>query len=388
MKYAIISDVHANVEALNRALADAARCGATRAVCLGDVVGYGPQPAKALARVRKSCSLVVAGNHDDAVSGRGRADLFNGLAADAVTRHREALSSDDRAWLKSLPYVGKIRGAILAHGDFVDPPKFYYVDDADGAAANFEATDAQLMFVGHTHTPALAVVGDSGTVHLAAPQDFTLEPNKRYIVNPGSVGYPRENNGSCQSSYVIYDSDEKTVEFRFLPFSVASVMQRGRAPGRRRAGLLLAAGALVAALAAALAFALRPAPKAKTVTQTVTKTVTETNVVEVVKADDPALFVAEKTLDLKSSDRKVRANLALDPGPVEMTIEFRDARGQAFGAPFVQTVKKSARQTQVVPEGAAKAVFTVRKASRDDRPVVKSFAPSAEGANAKRKKEN
>ena len=384
MRYAILSDVHANVEALDRALADAARCGATRTVCLGDVVGYGPQPAKAVARVRQACSLVLAGNHDDAVSGRGRADLFNGLAADAVARHREALSSEDRAWLKSLPYTGKIRGALLAHGDFVDPPKFYYVDDEEGAAVNFEATDAQLMFVGHTHTPALAVVGDSGAVHLAPPQDFTLEPNKRYIVNPGSVGYPRECDGSCRSSYVIYDSDAQTVEFRFLPFSVASVMQRGPASGRRRLVWLLAAAAGAAALAAALAFALRPAPK--TVTRTVTKTVTETNFVAVASADDPALLLAEKTLTLRPEDRKVRANLSLGPGPADLTVEFRDARGQALGTPFRQTVKESHRRTLSVPAGAAQALFAVRRPSRDAPAAVKSFAPTAEGAKTKNAK--
>ena len=90
MRYAIVSDIHANAEALRRVLADARQNGATRVVCLGDVVGYGPLPKETLELVRKSASLVLAGNHDDAVSGRGGADAFNGLAADAVTRHREA----------------------------------------------------------------------------------------------------------------------------------------------------------------------------------------------------------------------------------------------------------------------------------------------------------
>ena len=371
MRYAIVSDIHANAEALRRVLADARQNGATRVVCLGDVVGYGPLPKETLELVRKSASLVLAGNHDDAVSGRGGADAFNGLAADAVTRHREALSAGDVAWLKALPYVGKIDGAIAAHGDFVDPPTFYYVDDVEGAKANFAATNAQLMFVGHTHVPALAVVGDSGTVHLTTPQDFTLEPNKRYIVNPGSVGYPREENGVCRSSYVLYDSSARTVEFRFLPFSVASVMPRGKAVGRRRRILFAVTAAIAAIGAAAIAFALKPASR------TVTKTVTETRIVEVEKPEDPSLLLARRELTLKPGDRRVRANLRLDPGPAELVIEFRDANGGAVGTPFRRTIKESYRQSHKVPDGAIAATFTVRKVSGDCAPRIVAFAPTA-----------
>ena len=142
MRYALVSDIHANVEALRRVLADATQNGVNRVVCLGDVVGYGPLPAETLSLVRKTAVVVLAGNHDDAVSGRGSAEAFNGLAADAVTRHREALSSDDLAWLRALPYTCELDGAVAAHGDLVDPPKFFDVDDAEGAAANFAATVA------------------------------------------------------------------------------------------------------------------------------------------------------------------------------------------------------------------------------------------------------
>ncbi len=367
MRYAVISDIHANAEALRRVLRDAAQNGVQSVICLGDVVGYGPLPAETLTLVRRSAELTIAGNHDDAVSGRGDAAAFNGLAADAVTRHREALSSEQLDWLKSLPYVGEIDGAILAHGDFVDPPKFYYVDDAEGAAANFAATSAQLMFVGHTHVPALGVVGNSGTAHFTGPQDFTLEPNKRYVVNPGSVGYPREANGVCQSSYVLYDSTARTVEFRYLPFSVASVMQRGASRRRRRVAILVAATLGAAALAGVAAFALRPA------TKTVTKT--ETRVVD--KADDPALLVQRRELTLKPGDGRVRANLTLENGPAELTIEFRRADGERLGTLLRNTVKASSRTGYKIPDGAIAAIFTVRRATTNDVVEVSAFAPSA-----------
>ncbi|MBQ6137338.1 MAG: metallophosphoesterase family protein, partial [Kiritimatiellae bacterium] len=219
MRYAVISDLHANEQALRHTLDDIARQGADRIVCLGDVVGYGPLPVETVALARRRCDVVLAGNHDDAVSGRGDASSFINLAGDAVERHRDALSREDRAWLASLPYTCELEGAVAAHGDVADPEKFYYVDSPEDAVANFNATDAQLVFVGHTHEPAIFVVGRSGTALRAPAQDFTIEDHKRYIVNPGSVGYPREAGGECHSSYVIYDSSARTVTFRYLPFS-------------------------------------------------------------------------------------------------------------------------------------------------------------------------
>ena len=366
MRYAIVSDIHANVEALRRVLADAASAGAGRVVCLGDVVGYGPQPAEAVALVRRASAVVLAGNHDDAVSGRGDASAFSGLAADAVTRHREALSAEDRAWLRGLPYVGRVGKAVAAHGDFVDPPKFYYVDDEDGAAANFDARPEQLMFVGHTHAPAIAVVGDSGVARMTSAQDFALEPNKRYIVNPGSVGYPRVGKGFCQSSYVVYDDEDGTVEFRYVPFAVESVMARGRSTARRRRAVLAAVALAAGAAAAAVVMATRPDPEKETV------------VVEVEKAEDPALLLAERELTLRPGDRKVRANLLLDPGPAEMSVEFRGPGGETVGTPFRQTVQKSYRKAHKVPEGAVAAIFAVRRPSADCPARVDSLTPSAE----------
>ena len=225
MKYAVISDVHANLQALETVLKDAEAQGAEKVVCLGDVVGYGPLPAETLRRVRSAAETVIAGNHDDAVSGRISADDFIDLAADAVKRHRQALSEEELAWLKSLPYTAELEGAIAAHGDFTDSPAFNYMMDGSTVSANLKATDAQLMFVGHTHVPGVYLVGRSGKIYRIDPEDFTLEDHKRYIVNPGSVGYPRENKGQCYSSYVLYDSTQHTIQFRLLPFTVASVMQ-------------------------------------------------------------------------------------------------------------------------------------------------------------------
>jgi predicted phosphodiesterase len=358
VKYAVISDVHANLAALQNVLADAKAQGVEKVVCLGDVVGYGPLPAETVALARKECFMVLAGNHDDAVSGRGDASTFVDLAKEAVARHRAALSEDDLAWLRSLPYTCTLDKAVAAHGDVFDPPKFYYILDENGAEANFAKTDARLVFVGHTHEPAIFLTGRSGAVYKTAPQDFTIEDHKRYIVNPGSVGYPRESSGKCFSSYVLYDSVERTVTFRYLPFQVSSVMQRGevKKPLGKRFVAAIAAG--VALIVAIVVWALVP------------------KTIEVV--DDPALVVAEKSIPIDPDLRHVSANIALAKGsdPVQLRIVFESPSGEIVGMESL-TVKQSSRKGVRIPEGTARARFTALKARSEDAPDIQFFAPAA-----------
>jgi len=358
VKYAIISDVHANLAALQNVLADAKAQGVEKIVCLGDVVGYGPLPSETVALARKECFAVLAGNHDDAVSGRGDASTFIALAKEAVERHRAALSEEDVEWLKSLPYTCTLDNAVAAHGDVFDPPKFYYILDEKGAEANFAKSNARLVFVGHTHEPAIFLTGRSGAVYKTDPQDFTIEDHKRYIVNPGSVGYPRESGGKCFSSYVLYDSTEGTVVFRYLPFQVSSVMQRGET--KRTIGKLL-----VAAIAAGVALVVAIA-----VWALVPKTI------EVV--DDPALVVAEKSMPIDPDLRHVSANITLARGsdPVQMRIVFESPSGAVVGVESL-TVKQSSKKGVRIPEGTARARFTAIKTRPEDSPSVVFFSPSA-----------
>ena len=366
MRYAIISDIHANESALRHALEDATAQGAETVVCLGDVVGYGPLPKETLALVRRSAAITLAGNHDDAVSKRQDADGFIDLAGEAVKRHREALDTNGLSWLRTLPYDCRIEGAIAAHGDFTDPKSFNYIDDEASAEANFAATDAQLMFVGHTHVPGFFLTGQSGKVYRLNPQDFSLEDGKRYIVNPGSVGYPRESDGTCHSSYVLYDTSDRSVRFRLLPFSVASVMQRGQNP-RRRLGLIVASIVLVlAALVGALIARSRMQPEIRTVT-----------VEKPMPADRP-LVLAEKSLTLGTKAAFVRGNLRLEKGsaPVTLQVAFKSSEGKVLGE-STTTVKGSARQRIKVPGGAISAHFTVSRQRTGETPKIRSFAPAA-----------
>lgn len=216
MRYAIVSDIHANFTAWRTVLADIADIRADQIICLGDVVGYGPQPVAVLESVYRTVHVTLMGNHDAAVCGRLDPGLFQPHARAAVLRHRAQLSAAGIAWLERLPLVLTAPEFRCAHGDFSNPPAFYYILDEQDACPSWQATREPLLFAGHTHLPGIHVSGPSGRAHFLEPRDFTLEPGKRYIVNPGSVGYPRT--GPFRSSYCLYDDQAGTVVFRQLPF--------------------------------------------------------------------------------------------------------------------------------------------------------------------------
>jgi len=241
MRYAIISDVHANEAALRSVLTDAADARADKIICLGDVLGYGPDPVAALELIYRRAHVCLAGNHDDAVSRRFPTEDFTDFAAAAVERHRKALSQEAIDWLRRLPYTCEFDDFACTHGDFSDPKHFNYILEPQDAMPSWEERSEQLLFVGHTHQPGIFVIGGSGTPHLLHGADFTLEDGKRYIVNPGSVGYPRS--GVCRSCYCIYDDQSRSVFFRTLPFDLESYAAKMHGQGLNEAPWMLARAA-------------------------------------------------------------------------------------------------------------------------------------------------
>lgn len=377
MVYAIISDVHANEIALSAVLKDARQCGAGRIVCLGDVVGYGPEPEKTASAVRTLCTATIAGNHDDAVSGRLDASDFIDLAADAVLRHREALSDENMSWLKGLPYTYRGRSFICAHGDFTSPQTFEYVTDESEAARNFAATGEQLMFVGHSHVPGIFLTGASGRVYSLPPTDFTLEDGKRYIVNPGSVGYPRTDGRICESTYVLYDDVERTVSFRRIPFTVRSVMQTGRNPRRIGKRTIAAIAAAAAAAAGAAAWLLAPEERVETVTEVLTNNVTKvverqvTNVVAIASVD------RTERMDVPQGAKRVGmvARLSRGSPPAQLQLAFTDAGGRTLWEER-WTVKKSKTASLKVPEGTTSATLSGGRTDGSEPATFDTFSLS------------
>ena len=224
MRYAIISDVHANAAALRAVLVDAQDLNAEKVICLGDVLGYGPDPVPALEEIYSRVHVCLAGNHDDAVCGRRTTEDFNDFAAAAVARQRKSLTAEAMAWLRQLPYTYATSDFACAHGDFSDPESFCYIQDPEDALPSFEGRAEQLLFVGHTHKPGVIVLKGDEELLAYDPMDFRLEEGQRYVVNVGSVGYPRS--GFCRSYYCIYDDAARTVYFRSLPFDLEGYREK------------------------------------------------------------------------------------------------------------------------------------------------------------------
>ncbi len=228
-KIAILGDIHANLDALNVVLADCREQGVEEFLCTGDVVGYNACPHECIEIIRDIGCPVMMGNHDYYV-GCEKLNLndFNPNAAAVVRWTREQLSEEDLDWLRALPFTRTAKGVTLVHATNDRPALFGYVFDNLQADANFTAQKTPLSFHGHTHCPMIYEKSMQGVFRID-PQDFKLQMGRKYFINVGSVGQPRD--GDPRATYVIYDSVAKTVTFRRLPYDIAAAQARIRAAG-------------------------------------------------------------------------------------------------------------------------------------------------------------
>lgn len=218
MRYAIVSDLHANAQAWNAVLTDIGSNKVERILCLGDLVGYGPDPVKVMESVHRHVHALVLGNHDAVVCGKMAPDTFNARARQMILWTQTQVGRRAREFLGSLPLTLTGPGFRCAHGGFANPAAFDYILEPQDAAANWHAAPEPLLLVGHSHTPGIFVLGHSGVPRAVEAQDFSLEPGKRYIVNVGSVGSPRD--GDTRACYVLFDDATGNVVFRRIPFDL------------------------------------------------------------------------------------------------------------------------------------------------------------------------
>lgn len=222
MRFAIFGDIHANLEALQAVLADAEANSCTHYVCLGDIVGYNANPHECLEIVRSMECPVVKGNHDEQASILDSLEGFNPLAEEAINWTRENLSEDDKQWLRELRMVRQVRDYTIVHATLDTPHKWGYVFNQLDAAASFTYQHTALCFYGHTHAPR-AYVRDE-TVH-AVPLDILhIEPGKKYFINVGSVGQPRD--GDWHAAYCIYHADKNYVELRRIEYDIFTAQDK------------------------------------------------------------------------------------------------------------------------------------------------------------------
>lgn len=275
MRCAVLSDIHGNYEALTAVMRDIDRFTVEQRVsvdavwCLGDIVGYGPQPRECVQMIREICSVCVAGNHDWAAIGKLDLDEFTGVAANSAEWTSAQLSPQDRIYLRGLPELVSAGEFTVTHGSPMNPI-WEYLTSAAAATPNFGAFETPYCLVGHTHVPTIFLLADDvrpaptpppiltearasgfhpGDSDLASFPDIEAIPlsasalcehitpapglwlvpeHRRAIINPGSVGQPRD--GDPRAAYMIFDSD-LGFEFRRVEYDVATTQLKMQEQG-------------------------------------------------------------------------------------------------------------------------------------------------------------
>ena len=240
MRCAVMSDAHANPLALKTALADARRRRCRKFFFLGDTTGYGYAVKETLHLIRENFDVVLMGNHDSACVGlEPWLEVHANRNYHVDLMHREELEEEEIRWLRNLPYLHVEGEAAFAHGDFTNPPAWNYIFGPQEAAASLAFRKERIFFCGHTHHAAAWEMDETGSVHFfypmreekqAASKTFPIKPGTRYVVNVGSVGYPR-----CDfcSTYVIYDTESQRLTFRRLPIDIPAYAEKLEAHGIR-----------------------------------------------------------------------------------------------------------------------------------------------------------
>lgn len=226
MRVGLLSDIHANLVALEAVLAALGKVDALWVT--GDTVGYGPDPEETLALLRERSALLVQGNHDRAVATGEGLEFFHDRAAEAALLHQKWLSPSDRDALEALPPVAKVDRFTLCHGSLRDP-LWEYVTTTRAAGATLELAETDHCCNGHTHVPAFfhLTAGGAKATHVVEGTAYGLE--ERTLINAGSVGQPRD--GDPRSAYAVLDTEAGTVTFYRSSYRVHETQRRIRARG-------------------------------------------------------------------------------------------------------------------------------------------------------------
>ena len=226
MRVAVISDIHGNLEAFKEVLADIDRLDIEQSICLGDNIGYGPDPEEVLNLLRSRNIPSVIGNHELGILDKHTLNHFNPLAAKVLMQTEELLSEDSKAYIKELPVSLNSRGALFVHGCPPDSVDTYLFELASWEFKKiFNELDNDIFFVGHTHELQLiSFSGEQVIRQYLNRGTVRLNADERYIINAGSVGQPRDGNNNAK--YVIWDDADKTIEVRFVPYDIEKTAKK------------------------------------------------------------------------------------------------------------------------------------------------------------------
>jgi len=228
MRYLILSDIHSNDEALAAVLARVRRKRFDRVVVLGDFVGYGASPNQVIDRIRalRKAKVMIRGNHDKVVCGLESGDLFNPVALKAARWTTEKLTPRNRKFLEALPVGPRAVESAFAicHGSPRDEDAYIFTDY--DAYLNFREMSDSVCFFGHSHIPCVFTLEEHGIlVELVKDRvKYSLEEGRRYLINPGSIGQPRDRNAAA--AYAIYDAEARVVHFDRVPYAAEKAREK------------------------------------------------------------------------------------------------------------------------------------------------------------------
>lgn len=228
MRYAVISDVHGNLEALEAALEDLRGRKAEGIIFLGDAVGYGPNPNECVELLKESCSTILAGNHDRAAIGLTDVEYFNEYAKAAILWTREILTDSNKKFIGTLPVLIKMKNknAFFVHSTPKEPEEWHYLLTLWDAEVNFHYFDERICVLGHSHLPFIIERLPSGEM-ITYREKAVLGENERYIINAGSIGQPRDRDP--RACYLLLGEDQ--AEFVRVSYPWEKTQQKMRDAG-------------------------------------------------------------------------------------------------------------------------------------------------------------
>ncbi|MDA2919567.1 metallophosphatase family protein [Desulfobacterota bacterium AH_259_B03_O07] len=222
MKYAIISDIHSNLEAFERTLLEIDDIGVNWIICLGDIVGYGANPNECVDIIRERNIISIMGNHDVVACGRKEPIDFNPIARDAALWTRNELTTENKDFLNNLPQAKEIEDFLIVHGSLSDPD--LYIFSNEDASMEFHLMDNyNICFFGHTHV-RIYYVYLNNLIENFYDDNIGINGDNKYLINPGSVGQPRDRDP--RASFLIYDHKDNEVKFIRLEYDIYSAQEK------------------------------------------------------------------------------------------------------------------------------------------------------------------
>lgn len=225
MIYGIISDIHGNLEALQTVLEHlkSYKKKIDKIICLGDIVGYGADPGECIRITREISDFILAGNHDFAVCEQTSVEDFNQYAKEAVLWSRDALNKEELDFLKKLPLIYREKDTDFVHSSLHRPESWRYLFGTPDTFIDFQLMEKKILFVGHTHVPVI-FENDGREIKALNSSELSLDVDKKYIINSGSVGQPRDRDP--RASFAIFDLERNFVEIIRVEYNIKEAQRK------------------------------------------------------------------------------------------------------------------------------------------------------------------